>query len=246
MYQPPVYLSAITVLGVLGILGLTCVVLYRGARGAGSRRAGLLAAGAAVPLAAWFTISAVIAGRGGYHTKLGQQPPWLPIATVAVLLALLAATRIPAVARALATPDTVRALGLPHIPRVAGVTFLITMALGHLPALFALPAGLGDIAVGLSAPMITRGAGHRRAVWFNVLGTVDLVVALGLGAVTAFQFIPGVAPNDAIAEFPLALIPTVAVPVLLAAHVVSLIKLAAGTDSSDVSAGPLTVAAVDS
>jgi hypothetical protein len=44
-------------------------------------------------------------------------------------------------------------LELPHTPRVAGVAFLLYMALGHLPALFALPAGLGDIAAGIAAPL---------------------------------------------------------------------------------------------
>jgi hypothetical protein len=36
------------------------------------------------------------------------------------------------------------------------------MALGHLPALFALPAGLGDIAAGIGAPLVAR-SGSRRA-----------------------------------------------------------------------------------
>jgi hypothetical protein len=47
-------------------------------------------------------------------------------------------------------------LELPHTPRVAGVAFLLYMALGHLPALFALPAGLGDIAAGIAAPLVAR------------------------------------------------------------------------------------------
>jgi len=34
------------------------------------------------------------------------------------------------------------------------VAFLIMMALGHLPALFALPAGLGGIAAGMAAPLV--------------------------------------------------------------------------------------------
>ena len=71
---------------------------------------------------------------------------------------------------------------LPHAFRVAGVSFLMMMALGHMPALFALPAGLGDIlpaglgdiAIGIEAPFIARrlarGTGHRAAIWFNVLG----------------------------------------------------------------------------
>jgi len=55
------------------------------------------------------------------------------------------------------------------------------MAQGHLPAAFALPAGLGDIALGVSAPFVARrlahGTGRIGAVRFNVLGILDLIVA---------------------------------------------------------------------
>ena len=54
------------------------------------------------------------------------------------------------------------------------MVFLLTMALGHLPALFALPAGLGDIAAGIAAPLVARrlaqGTGRRAALWFKKPG----------------------------------------------------------------------------
>lgn len=226
MYDPPGYLWALTLVGVIGIPALTCVVLYGGAQraGLGRRRAALLAGGAAVLLGGWFAASAAIAGTGSYHT-LGQQPPWLLITTVSVLVILLATSRIPAAARALSAPGMSSRLILPHTFRVAGLAFVITMGLGHLPALFALPAGLGDIAVGIAAPLVARrlarGTGHRGALWFNLLGIIDLVVALGLGGLTGYHVIDVTPANDAISELPLALIPTAAVPLLLALHVVS-------------------------
>ncbi len=46
---------------------------------------------------------------------------------------------------------------LPHSFRMMdGVAFLIIMSLGHLPPLFALPAGLGDIIAGITAPLAAR------------------------------------------------------------------------------------------
>jgi hypothetical protein len=51
---------------------------------------------------------------------------------------------MPVVARALTAPGMASRLVGPF--RVAGVVFLFYLALGHLPALFALPAGLGDMA----------------------------------------------------------------------------------------------------
>ena len=70
MYDPPGYLWAITIAGIIAIPAATCVVLYGGAvrAGLGRRRAALLAGGAAVVLGGWFTASAVIAGHGWYHT----------------------------------------------------------------------------------------------------------------------------------------------------------------------------------
>jgi len=231
MYDPPGYLWALTLVGVIGIPTLTCVVLYRGALRAdlGRGRAALLGGAAAVVLGGWLAASAVIAGAGSYHTQLGNQPPWLPIAAVTALVVLLAAGRLPAVTRALSVSDTPSRLLLPHTFRVAGLAFLITMVLGHLPALFALPAGLGDIAVGIAAPFVARrlaqGGGHRGALWFNALGIVDLVVALGLGGLTGYQIIHVTPAADAISELPLVLIPTATVPLLIALHIASIFQL---------------------
>lgn len=227
MYDPPAYLWAITVAAAIAFPAATCYVLYDGAMraGLGRSRAGLLAGGAAVVLGGWFAASAVIAGHGWYHQKLSHGP-WLPIAAVGFLGLLLALRRIPVVARALNAPGMDSKLLLPHSFRIEGVVFLLYMALGHLPALFALPAGLGDIATGLAAPLVARklaqGTGRRAAIRWNVFGMTDLVLALILGALTAFV-LTHISPSGApISELPLALIPTVGVPLLFALHVTSL------------------------
>src|ERR1700751_3442050 len=140
MYDPPDYVWALTITGIVAIPAATCFVLYGGAlrAGLGRARAALLAGGAAVVLGGWFTASAVIAAHGGYHAQLGRQLPWLPIAVAGVLGLLLALRRTPTVARALAAPGTESRLELPHSLRVIeGTAFILMMALGHLPALFA-------------------------------------------------------------------------------------------------------------
>jgi hypothetical protein len=111
------------------------------------------------------------------------------------------------------------------------VAFVIVMALGDLPWIFALPAGLGDIAIGLSAPFVARALDRdealERAVRFNVLGIVDLVVALTIGFLAGLGPVGlGVTPTtEPLALLPLALVPTVAVPTALTLHVVSLARL---------------------
>jgi len=66
-----------------------------------------------------------------------SQVPWLPIAAAGFLGMLLALSRIPVVARALTAPGMASRLALPQAFRVTGVFFLLYLAFGHLPALFA-------------------------------------------------------------------------------------------------------------
>jgi hypothetical protein len=250
MYDPPGYLWAITIAGIIAIPAATCYVLYGGAirSGLGKARAALLAGGAAVLFGGWFGASAVIADHGWYQSRLGHGVPWMPVAAAGFFGTLLLLRRIPAVARALSAPGTEHRLELPHAFRAAeGTAFVAIMALGHLPALFALPAGLGDITAGLAAPLVARrlarGGGRRAALWFNAFGMTDLVVALTLGALTGFQLL-NVTPSGApLSQLPLALVPTAAVPLLFALHITSVSALVKAPRTSRPAAGPVTVAA---
>jgi hypothetical protein len=68
MYDPPAYLRAITLTGVIAVPASTCLVLFRGAvrSGLSRARAALLAGAAAALFAGWFSASAVIASHGWY------------------------------------------------------------------------------------------------------------------------------------------------------------------------------------
>jgi hypothetical protein len=145
------------------------------------------------------------------------------------------------VSRILDQPDALWRLTLPQFFRPVGVTFLVAMALGYLPAVFAVPAGIGDIAIGVEAVFIARnlrrGIVNRSTVWFNVLGLLDLVVALAIGVMAA----PGLArllvmspSTEAISLLPLVLIPTTIVPLAVALHVLSLGKLRVGAETATV------------
>jgi hypothetical protein len=235
MYDPPAYIWAIIIAGVIAILAEACLVLYGGAEraGLGRRRAALLTGGAAAVFGGWFAASAVIADHGWYHTRLGHQVPWLPVSVAGFLVLLLVLRRIPVVARALTGPGMASRLQLPHSFRaLEGLAFLIVMALGHLPALFALPAGLGDVAAGIAAPLVMRrlaqGRGRRAGLWFTAFGLADLVTALTLGGLCGLQVISVSPSATPIAGLPLALIPTVGVPLLLALHITSVSELAKG------------------
>src|SRR5207247_9295746 len=82
--------------------------------------------------------------------------------------------------------------------RWGGLGFLSLYANGILPGLFALPAGLGDMAIGITAPWIVISlvrnplfAASRRFVIWNILGIADFVVAVSTATLSSGAF-PGI------------------------------------------------------
>jgi hypothetical protein len=118
--------------------------------------------------------------------------------------------------------------------RAMGLIFLVLLAVGRLPGLFAWPAGVGDIIVGVLAPFVglayarnPRSATGLVRIW-NWLGIVDLVVAIGTGFLTSpspLQMLSFDAPNELISAFPLVMVPVFLVPLSILLHLASLKKL---------------------
>ena len=245
MVDVPAYVWVLIIAGMTATVGLASYVLYRGATlaGAGRRSALQLGAGSAVLLGGWLAVTGVLADQGVYVTGHGRVP-WLPVAFAGALAAMLAATQIPLVARALSAPGTLSRLELPHMARVVGAAFLIMMALGHLPALFAVPAGLGDIMSAVAAPFVyrrlKRGPTRRGVLLFNAFGMLDLVTALTLAIVTGLHVVTVTPSTQAITQLPLALIPTGVVPLLFALHITSVRRVL--TDGRARDSAPGTVA----
>lgn len=178
----------------------------------------------------WLTWTA-LAGWLAVDDVFRQDPqvtnPALPLTVVGGATLLVLLSRVPAVA-ARTVPEPAAKLVAPHAYRLAGAVFVIAMMLGLLPPVFALTAGLGDMAVGAAALIII--ASHRRPnrktlLWFNILGLLDLVAALGIGALAGLgptQLIHSSPSTEAVTMAPLVFIPVVAVPLLAALHIVSL------------------------
>jgi hypothetical protein len=229
MYDAPTYAWVLVLIGAIGIPAITCRALYRGAMaaGLGRRPAVGVAAGFAVAAGGWLALIAALAAAG-----TGQNG--LVVAAVGALLALLLAARIPLVSRIFAQPDGGAWFVWPHAPRVVGVFFLLLMAQGHLPAGFALPAGLGDIAVGLAAPFVARdlarstsGATIARAMRFHLFGLLDLAVAVSAAIALSGGFFAVKPSMAALFLLPVALTLTTIVPLAAALHLMSLRQLRA-------------------
>jgi hypothetical protein len=113
--------------------------------------------------------------------------------------------------------------------RVEGVIFLVLLLSGSLPGVFALPAGTGDVAVGLLAPAVAwaftrRGSTGLVRAW-NLLGLADLAVAVTTGFLTSpspMQVFALDRPNTLITAFPLVMIPVFLVPLAVLLHLASL------------------------
>ncbi len=70
-----------------------------------------------------------------------------------------------------------------HAWRIEGIVFITLWAVGRLPGAFALPAGIGDMAIGFTAPVVARAfrkgrISSRAFVAWQVAGIADLVVAV--------------------------------------------------------------------
>src|ERR671918_3074306 len=110
--------------------------------------------------------------------------------------------------------------------RIVGFAFLWGVSHGILHPAFGIPAGVGDVLVGVSAIpfayFLRRGFGWSKyalVVW-NVLGIADLVMAVSLGLITS----PGFGIST-MTTFPWVLIPTVGVPLALMLHGITLYRL---------------------
>lgn len=109
--------------------------------------------------------------------------------------------------------------------RVVGAAFLFGWAADDLPADFAVPAGVGDIATGVAAAAalaaLLHGTLTRRRLWlFTAIGIGDFATAILTGAVLN--------QPERLDELPWLLFPTLAVPFFAALHALALIQL---TDS---------------
>jgi hypothetical protein len=186
-------------------------------------------------LIAWYALVLFLACQGVFTSALNQQVPLIgfaigiPIIIGAVLMTTLRSVR--EIIAAVPQSWLVRF----QFYRVLGVVFVILYMAGQLPAIFGVPAGYGDVLVGVTALLVgaaqarSLAARNQLVVLWNWFGLADFVVAVTTGflsAPTRFQVFSLDAPNTLIGSFPLVLIPIYAVPLSVLLHIASLSKVA--------------------
>lgn len=183
---------------------------------------------------AWLALILVLGARGVFVAQPGAPPLALLIGLLAPLTLFLAGYWTIRPLREFVLSADLRVIVAIQAWRWAGLEFLTLYAHRILPGIFAWPAGLGDMAIGATAPLILSGllrrpgfASSKRFVAWNLSGILDLTVAVSIGAV-----VPLIAPSlygtittAPMAEMPLVLIPTFLVPTFLILHLTALFQV---------------------
>jgi hypothetical protein len=184
-------------------------------------------------LAFWFVAVLLLGATGAMARPPGTPPFPILIAATAPLIAFLGAyLGWPAFRANILSLDLFLATSI-QAWRWAGLGFLALYAYGVLPGAFAWPAGLGDIAIGVTAPwvavVLVRRPGFAASpvfmVW-NLLGILDLVVALSIGGVSSAlaSGAAGEVTTGPMAQLPLVLIPAYFVPLFVMLHLAALFQ----------------------
>ena len=183
-----------------------------------------------------FALAVGVSGRFRNASALGVA------ATVWTLtaLTLLACWRIQIVRDWIAIVDLRWLIAL-HLTRFVGIYFLILGSRGDLPEGFAKPAGIGDIAIamGAFALLFALGRGGVRQLpdpdaaarrpyllrllgaW-NILGLIDIIFVAFAVLRLGLKDWQSMAP---LRELPLSLLPTFLVPLIIASHILILVRL---------------------
>src|ERR1700693_2105327 len=182
----------------------------------------------------WISVIFTIAALGGFAAGVAVRFPTPVIAFLVLMIGgLVAFLRWPAFRNALLSVPLAGLIGL-NASRIVGICFLILHDQGRLAAPFATSAGWGDVITGVGAIPLAFAASRGRLprgmlIAWNAFGTLDLIVAIVLGALSApgtpfrvFTDSPGTA---AMGTLPWVGIPTLLVPLYLMTHLGIAVRL---------------------
>jgi uncharacterized membrane protein YedE/YeeE len=187
----------------------------------------------AAVLAAWLALILVLGGAHAFVTPPGTPPFPIAIAVITPIVLFLAAFWLSGRFRDFVLAADLRLMLGIQAWRFAGLAFLALYTYEVLPASFAWPAGLGDMAIGATAPWLIvalirqpRFAASKTFVVWNLLGLLDLIVAVCTGALNSALATgaPGETPMTPMAQLPLVLISAYLVPIFFMLHLAALIQ----------------------
>lgn len=184
-----------------------------------------IGAPAVIVLALWLTAVVVLGADHAFMAPRDTPPLALLIGFAAPIVSSVLAFGLSPRFRAWVLGIEPRLLISMQAWRFGGLMFITLYAYGILPGFFAWPAGLGDMAIGATAPwMLARWSesaafgSSRTFVRWNLLGLLDLFVAMSLGAIGGFLMGDQPVTTAPMGSLPLVLIPAFLVPVFILMH----------------------------
>jgi hypothetical protein len=184
-----------------------------------------------------FTLWAAIAWTAAVNGAFRVVPSKLPLLPLAILLPMISGVPLlllsKRVGQLLDAMPTSWLVAL-QVYRAFGAQWLVFGLLGVLPALWAVPAGAGDVLTGLfavpAAIALAAGTaeGRTAAILWNILGVVDIAVAITLGLIISpgpFQLIVLDISTAGLGNYPNVLTPAFVVPSSILLHALSLRQL---------------------
>jgi hypothetical protein len=180
-------------------------------------------------VAAWLALAILLSAAGAFRGPASSPPIALGIFSAGPPLAILALLLTSERVRSWARQADLRVLTQLQMLRVAGFTLLVLGVMGSLPRSFALPAGVGDVIVALTAPLIATfvlGTSRRWTfVAWTAFGMFDLINAVTLGILntdSSIGLLTHATNSNAMGSLPLSLIPVFGVPFTMILHLLSL------------------------
>jgi hypothetical protein len=148
--------------------------------------------------------------------------PWYPKAIFGVVAVLVLALLLLRPLRDWAMRVDIRALIAIHLIRFVGFYFLILYSQKELPYSFAVRGGIGDIIIATFALILLFFSRSKPAliIW-NAAGLLDI---LGVAVTAARSEIIFPGSMHQLDQFPLILLPTVAVPLIIVTHGIMLFR----------------------
>jgi len=211
---------------------MTAIVLPRSAETQPSGRGGIRLAVVSA-LGVWLLLVLSLGAAGAFVGPPGTPPLAIAIGVAAPLVLFFGLLRLSQPFREFVLSLDLRLIAGMQAWRWAGLGFLDLYAYKVLPGVFALTAGLGDMAIGVTAPWIILAlvrqpgfAARRAFIRWNILGILDLVIAFSIAAVTAVLATgaPGEISTAPMATLPLLVIPAFLVPFFLMLHAAALMQ----------------------
>jgi hypothetical protein len=232
MTTPVQIVAEVFVIGPAVALSILVTVLIARSAGAIGRDQNPYVIAGALVLASWFSVSNAITAAGGFTPAVTGNLA-LPLLALSLALPLAVGVAVgltsPVIRQVIAQSNIQGGVIAVHALRIIpGSVFVAMAALGVLPVIFGVTAGVGDILVGsgalLASRWVTSGRWGRVLIW-NVLGLLDFVNAAVLGLATAPGPLHALHTNPTSALLlmqPLAIVVVFMVPIYSLLHLVSM------------------------